>query len=402
MLVALLLIAAPGPFDAVFDPASDDSLGVRKAAFDSVVKKRGVGAAIRSFRHLEKLVAEAQATVDAVYAKYERAADAYWSYRKKTGAAARAVPAKLNKPALDLELAWKAAANKKRRLRTIQNWARKRVVDFLKPPVSKQVMGALLAGLKHRNPHQRWRCARWLGRVANGRNALAARGRVESSPGVLAAIFEALGGGAGIHHSAWQARAGAFRSLKDAALKKTRLKVEKGRLREDLGEAPGPTECFGMRSSSRRIVFCLDYPRGFGPHVIKALGTLPADALFSIVVCGGKVHTFKKKLVSGSRDAAIAWLKKIKTDGRSDLCAGLRTALDMRPDTVFLLTAAGPGGTGFWTQVMYPNPIQVGIEIMAYNRLKGVRIHAAGPSGGRMGYWLENLTKQFGGAFKGR
>ena len=106
--------------------------------------------------------------------------------------------------------------------------------------------------------------------------------------------------------------------------------------------------------------------------------------------------------MSGSRDAAIAWLKKIKTDGRSDLCAGLRTALDMRPDTVFLLTAAGPGGTGFWTQVMYPNPIQVGIEIMAYNRLKGVRIHAAGPSGGRMGYWLENLTKQFGGAFKGR
>ena len=52
MLVVLLLMAAPGPFDAMFDPASNAEVRARKVVFDHAVKKRGVGAAIRSVRSI--------------------------------------------------------------------------------------------------------------------------------------------------------------------------------------------------------------------------------------------------------------------------------------------------------------------------------------------------------------
>ena len=399
MLVALLLLAAPDTFDKVFDPASDTSVRARKAAFDAAVKKHGVARAIRSFRGFEDGIDEAQEQVENVYARYVKAANAYWAYRKKTGAESEAVPVNLNKPALATELSWKHVATRKRWLRTTQDWAVERVAQYLKSAVSKRAMAALVAGLKDRNPHQRWRCARLLAPL-DARTSLEARARVEKHPGVLAAIFQALGGGAGLNHLMWRARAGAIRALKDPAMKAARLKLEKGRLREDLGEKPGPTICYGIPSSSRRIVFCFDYPRFLGKHIVAAINTLPDDALFSVVICGGRVHRFKKQLVTGNRAAAIAFVKKTRTDGRSDLYAGLRAALDMNPDTIVLVTAAGPGGSPFTTQVMYVDPMQVGPDIMAYNRLKGVRIHAAGPSGARHGYWLENLTRQFGGTFK--
>lgn len=408
MLVALVLLAAPGAFDAVFDPASGGHVVTRKAAFDAAVGKKGVGAAIRCFKDFEKGVEQAAKAVDEAYAKYKKAADAYWAYRKKTGANAGAVPASLNRPALDLELEWKEVVTKRRHLRTIQNWAVERAAHYLKPPVSKKAMSALLAGLKHRNPHQRWRCVQMLGGMDDkqAKSALMARSRVERDAGVLAAIVKARGSEPlvrlGIHHSAWQVRAAAAPLLEDAALRTARLAVEKGRVREDLGEKPGPTECAGAKSSSRRVVFCFDYPQHLGAYVIAALKTLPADAIFSMVVCGGKVHMFKKKLVSGSRDAAIAWIKKTKTDGRSDVYAGMRAALDMGPDTIFLITARGPGGSEFTTQVKYSDAMLVGPEIMAYNRLRGVRIHCAGPSNVQNGYWLEKLAKQFGGTCNGK
>ena len=92
MLVALLLLAAPGPFDTVFDPASPAAVVDRKTMFNAAVKKRGIGAAIRSFKGFEKGMEQAAEAVDKGYARYKKAADAYWAYRRKTGANARAVP----------------------------------------------------------------------------------------------------------------------------------------------------------------------------------------------------------------------------------------------------------------------------------------------------------------------
>ena len=78
-------------------------------------------------------------------------------------------------------------------------------------------------------------------------------------------------------------------------------------------------------------------------------------------------------------------------------------ALDLGGDTILFATVAGPNSGGqFATQLMYSDPQQVGLEIMAANRGRGIRIHGIGPSGAQNGHWLQKLCAQFGGSCIGR
>lgn len=334
-LVALLLLAAPG-FDAAFDPLSDARVGDRKQAFEAAVKAKGLAAAIKRFRTFEKDAAELQKRIDKVYATYVKAADAYWGYRKKTGAVAEAVPAKLNKPFLDWELAWKRVTNKKRRLRSIHEWAEGRARELYKASPDKRAASVLKKGLKDRNPSHRARC----------------RAILEGPP-------------------------------------------------KPPPPDDGAIEVFGLKTGAKRIVFVFDRPEVLGGPVAQAIDALPAGTEFGVVVSGWTPRVWRRKL-STDKAGAKEFIKKRK-DKRSDLHAALVAAIDLKPDVILLGTAAGPWSGGpFTTQVMFADPLQVTQEILAYNRTRGVRIHAAGPSGDRNGNWLQKLCAQFGGSCNAR
>ncbi|MHC4340286.1 MAG: vWA domain-containing protein, partial [Planctomycetota bacterium] len=164
----------------------------------------------------------------------------------------------------------------------------------------------------------------------------------------------------------------------------------------------GPVECFGIATSSRGIVYCVDGSvqswKFASEEVGRSIGTLPDGALFGLVICGETPVRFKKKLLAASassRKAAANHLARFKPSGRADVCAGLLQALSMAGvDTVYFFTLRG----GTWGQ--FTDPAQTAQEITAANRLLGVRIHAIGISAGRDAYYLQNIARQFGGTFR--
>ena len=336
LLILVVAAAASGadPFDKAFDPFSPARSGERKRAFDAALRSRGAAAAIRRFRKFEKEAAELQKRIDKVYGDYRKASEAYWSYRRKTGAVAGAVPQKLNKPFLDRELEWKRIANLKRRLRTIHRHAEAQVAaafGALQGKPRERVRNTLVKGLKGQNPYQRARC----------------RAILEGPPSPPAP---------------------------DA----------------------GPIDFFGIRTGSKKIVVVFDRPDRTGKRMAGFFDTLPEDVEFSVVLSGWKPRIWKKKL-SKDRAGAKRFIEKA-TDTRSDIHAALLAALDLGGDTILFLTVAGPWSGGpFTTQVMFPDPLQVTQEILAANRVRGIRIHGIGPSGDRNGNWLQKLTAQFGG-----
>ena len=341
MRLALLILAAAttasgaDPFDKAFDPFSTARSGERKQAFDAALKARGVAAAVRRFRKFEKEAAELQKRIDEVYADYVKASDAYWGYRRKTGAVAGAVPQKLNKSFLDQELLWKHIANLKRRMRTVHRHAEAKAAAAFRALEGKQgdrVRATLTKGLKDKNHHQRARC----------------RAILEGPP------------------------------------------------KQPAPDTDGPLDFFGIKTGSKKIVVVFDRPDLTAKRLTAWIDALPTDVEFSLVISGWKPRVWKKRL-SRDRAGAKRFIQKA-TDRRSDIHAALLAALGLGGDTILFLTVAGPWSGGqFGTQVMFPDPLQVTQEILAANRVKGIRIHGIGPSGDRNGNWLQNLCAQFGG-----
>ena len=182
-------------------------------------------------------------------------------------------------------------------------------------------------------------------------------------------------------------------------------------------ESTGGIRFFGIPLRSRGLVYCVDgsNPRAWEmvrERVVASLETLPDDIEFGLVVYGRKVTRFKKKLVASSPanvQAAEALLKKfepkpMKFEGNADLHLGMMAAFDLAgggrnstptADTICLVTLRGPD-IG-----LYRSPSQVAQEIVARNRLLGIRIHAVGKSGGGESFYLQDIARQFGGTHVG-
>lgn len=483
VLSAMAAAAEPG-FNEVFDPfdgawpIKGKRSQMRRAAFDREVARRGVALAIKSFAGFEDACQAIQKRLDKDYAKYLELARKWWgwrrayeqSYARKHGRppATYPIPPGLNKAFIDQELQFKATRSLKLKERLLHQWAMERVGELLfglDAHDRAQAEAVLGNGLKHKNQHQRLRCARLLGRLPDAPGIPGAL-RTIQNPGVLAALVAGAPEAAAapyLEHAAWPVRAGAIRALRRSGTRHAVEQLvaaharEKGRLRDDAadalravtGERPGDWKewwsgaaadwapppkppkgeidlsaspgvfsdgkvtCFGIATSSRALVYCVEAARAdswesLRDEVIRSVETLPDGAKFGIVVYGTEAKPWRKKPANsdaGTRASAVAFLNKQKPSGGADLFAGLTAALKLAGGGRSAPPAADTIFLGtFFGQAtgLYEEARQAALEVLPQNELKGVRIHAWGKSGGGDSYYLQTICRQFEGTHKGR
>jgi len=347
-------------------------------------------------------------------------------------------------------------------------------------------LSALVAGLKDSDFAYRIRCAELLARL-KGEKAAALFDQAlsqEQDPLVLAELIrlKVKWGGPGafdllaarIDDPAWPVRAAVIRELSKIPKKESidllvaRLAKEDGRLKEDIaealraltgkdfvaepepwriwwekargnwappaermkGDAPGEGQeagvvyFYGIRTTSKRVVFCLDISGsmewslegrdGKGPprldkakeELLRALNTLPEDARFAIVVYSTEVSTWKKALEPASaknKASARKFVEDLKPEGATNIFDALVTAMEIAAppakgrepgaDTIFFLTD-GQSNCG-----RVVDPHQILDEITRRNRTLGVTIHTVGVSKDQNSGFLLNLAKRNGGHY---
>jgi hypothetical protein len=345
---------------------------------------------------------------------------------------------------------------------------------------------AIAAGMKDSDFAYRIRCAELLARLKGEKaNALYEQALAqEQDPLVLAELIRlrAKWGGPGafdllaqrLDDPAWPVRAAVIRELSRIPKKESidllvaRLAKEDGRLKDDIaealraltgqtfvaeaepwriwweksrsgwsppqerskGDAPvegqeaGVVYFYGIRSSSKRVVFCLDISGSMdwplagqdkeGPprlekakqELLQALNGLPEDAQFTIVVYSSDVRPWKKSLepaTAKNKASARKFVEDLKAEGGTNIFDALTTAMEIAApparnrepgaDTIFFLTDGVP------TVGKIVDPFQILDEITRRNRILGVTIHTVGVSKDQNAGFLLNLAKRNGGRY---
>ena len=370
------------------------------------------------------------------------------------------VPPGLNTSFLDQEKRFRKSRSLLLRERLFHEWCLARTVALLRDAGDGTQLAKVAAELK-RKPPQALRAARILVAL-DATESIDAALKPTKRPGVLAALLAGASWSAArpfLVHAAWPVRAGAVRAAKRDGRDPIvplyeRLAVETGRLRDDLTDAlrvitgnqlgsdaaawkkwyetlPGgwsapprpPAEsdrakapgvfsdskvtAFGVPTGSRALVYCVDATDPAKEEVSRSVASLPDGALFGVVVYSRGARRFRKGLVAAnaaSRAALAGFLEKQKMGNAMDPYAGLVAALEL----------AGGGGskppvadTLYFAAFMRPrdgrfeDPRQVMLEIRSLNALRGIRIHTFGRSGGGETYYLQELSRPFGGTFSG-
>jgi hypothetical protein len=347
-------------------------------------------------------------------------------------------------------------------------------------------LAALAAGLKESDFTYRIRCAELLARLKGG-NAAALYDQSlaqESDPLVLAELIrlKMKWGGPGafdllaarLDDPAWPVRAAIVRELSRIPRRESidllvaRLAKEDGRLKDDIaealraltgqgleaeaepwriwwaksrggwspppepmkgdkpgeGQAAGVVYFYGIRSSSKRVVFCLDISGsmewslegrdGKGPprldkakqELLQALNGLPEDAQFTIVVYSTEVGTWKKSLepaTQKNKASARKFVEDLKPEGATNIFDALVTSMEIAAppakgrepgaDTIFFMTDGQP------THGRVIDPHQILDEVTRRNRVLGVTIHTVGVSKEQNAAFLLNLAKRNGGRY---
>ncbi|MHC4548418.1 MAG: hypothetical protein ACYTEZ_06535 [Planctomycetota bacterium] len=409
-LAAIAAAAEPG-FKEVFDPfhpawpAGGSRRRIRRAAFDRAVAAHGLAAALRACVAFEPAIAEVEKRLDKDYAAYRKAAEKWWGWRRKyerdhqrkygRPPAEYPTPPAINRPFLDREEDFEKSRGLKMKERVFQRWAMERCAELLPAldgPPKARAEAALAAGLRHRHPRQRLRCARLLVAFPQPRPRDAALAR-ERHAGVLAALVEAGGPEAAVapflRHAAWPVRAGAIRALRRhgsreaAGLLLGALERERGRLRDDaadalraltgrkLGSDPaawrrwweetpgwsppprpraevdrtvspgvfsdGLLTCLGLATSSRAVIYCIEASsrslwEAVRPEIVRSVASLPDGTRFGIVLYGRGPALWRKKMAhadAGTRASAVAFLQDHVPVPGADLHRGLTAALDL-------------------------------------------------------------------------
>ncbi|MHC4135577.1 MAG: vWA domain-containing protein [Planctomycetota bacterium] len=476
-----LAAAEPG-FKEILDPfhgawpVAGKRSQLRRAAFEQAVARRGVARAIKSFAAFEDACDAIQARLDKDHAAYLKIAQKWWgwrrqyerSYQKTHGRppATYPIPPGLNKAFLDREKQFKTTRALKLKERLLHQWAMKRageLLDGLDASQRAKVEAVLGNGLRHKNRHQRLRCAQLLGQLPVAPGITEAL-RNTQHPGVLTALVAVAPEAAAalyLEHVAWPVRAGAIRALRRSGTRRAvELLVgaharEEGRLRDDAAGAlravtgakaddwqgwwsslpadwsppprqpsavdlsvssgafsDGKVTCFNIATSSRALVYCLEAARptpweSVRDEVIRSVKTLPDGAKFGIVLYGDRATLWRRRLAhadAGTRADAVAFLSKHKPEGGADLLAGLTAALKLAGGDRSAPAAADTIFLGtFYGQAggPYEDARQVALEVLPQNELRGVRIHAWGKSDGGDSFYLQTICRQFEGAHRG-
>ncbi|MHC4953813.1 MAG: VWA domain-containing protein [Planctomycetota bacterium] len=351
---------------------------------------------------------------------------------------------------------------------------------------------ALAAGMKHKDWRQRVRCATILGHLREDRSraifdaALAS----EADPYVLAELIRirARSRPEGLNEllvvrlkdERWQVRAAVIvefgRLLKKESVEilLAQLKKENGRLKDDIVDAlealtgerfdaePEPWEqwwkkhkptwkppppggkkgailpkagkegrsvsFYGIKTSSKHIVFCLDVSGSMNfpldgndgkkapridtakKEMLRALRMLPEDALFTIVSYSSGVDVWKKKLVKatpGNKKSATKYIEKLEPQGSTNIYDALEKSLQLaggapgkkrepQADTIFFMTDGVP------TDGRVVDPAQILAEITQKNKRARVVIHTVGVSKEQNAAFLLNLARSNGGRYAAR
>ena len=360
------------------------------------------------------------------------------------------------------------------------------LVAALTEAEAEKPFAALAAGMSDADFSYRIRCAELLARLKGAKaQALyeSALGK-EQDPLVLAELIRlrAKWGGAGafdllakrLDDPAWPVRAAVVRELSRIPKKESidllvaRLAKEDGRLKDDIvealraltgqdflpeaepwriwwekaragwvpptqplaGDAPGPGQAagvvyfYGIRSSSKRCVFCLDISGSMewslagqnekGPprldkakqELLQALTGLPEEAQFTIVVYSTDVQTWKKSLepaTAKNKASARKFVEELKPAGATNIFDALTTSMEIAAppargrdpdaDTIFFMTDGVP------TAGRIIDPHQILDEITRRNRVLGVTLHTVGVSKEQNAAFLLNLAKRNGGRY---
>ncbi|MHC4222711.1 MAG: HEAT repeat domain-containing protein [Planctomycetota bacterium] len=191
-------------------------------------------------------------------------------------------------------------------------------------------------------------------------------------------------------------------------------------------EKAGVVYFYGIRTSSRRVVFCIDvsgsmnFPldgrNGKKPPRIEtakrelkqALIALPEDAIFNIVIYSGDVKVWKKKMQAATlknKQAARKYVDRLSPVGATNIFDALVTSMRVatksgkgkgdgpEADTIFFLTDGKP------SHGQIVNPHQILEEITRRNKLMGLVIHTVGVSKEQNAGFLLNLAKRNGGRY---
>jgi hypothetical protein len=360
------------------------------------------------------------------------------------------------------------------------------LVAALTEAEAEKPLAALAAGLKEGEFAYRVRCAELLVRLKGERaQAIYEQSLAqEQDPLVVAELIrlKAKWGGPGafdflakrLDDPAWPVRAAVVRELSRIPRKESidllvaRLAKEDGRLKDDItealrsltgqnfvaeaepwriwweknravwappqerakddtpgeGQAPGVVYFYGIRSSSKRVVFCLDVSGsmewslegrdGKGPprldkakqELVHALNGLSEDAQFTIVVYSTDVRTWKKSLEPASpknKASARKFVEELKPEGATNIFDALVASMEIAAppakgrepgaDTIFFMTDGQP------THGKVIDAHQILDEVTRRNRALGVTLHTVGVSKEQNSAFLLNLAKRNGGRY---
>ncbi|MDH3592155.1 MAG: hypothetical protein OER88_09760 [Planctomycetota bacterium] len=395
---------------------------------------KGVGPALRHIHRFERAIDEVQKRFDAANKTYQKNGDKWWGWRTtyernyrrkhKRPPADYPTPQGINKIYIASELAFKKARADKLQERLFQEAVLQQIGARLKTADDRALAGLRVA-LGARAALTRVRAAELLALVpADGAVAVADAALAgERHPVVLqrllavaspAAVAPFLG------HAAWPVRSGAIARVKDEALLRARLPLEKGRLLGELHEALGETPpahvpWFNKKVHAHAAVFCIEATAAAAwpvirDQTIRALDAMPDGGMFGIVVLERKVVSWKRRLQPlnpGTRAAAKKFLEGVEPDGVADVYEGLRVAVEMtgaggtapaKIDTMFLGLIRAPAEAQTQRAVAhYVDPRQVMLEFLPLNAVRGLKVHAFGPSGGGESFYLQGIVKAFGG-----
>ncbi|MHC4407904.1 MAG: vWA domain-containing protein [Planctomycetota bacterium] len=176
----------------------------------------------------------------------------------------------------------------------------------------------------------------------------------------------------------------------------------------------GPVDFYGLKTKSKRIVFCIDvsismdFPMdGRGGkreprrtrtlrELTRTLERLPADVEFNVILFSQRITPLWRRLRPAEpkqRAAALEFVRRAGTEPGTDIWAAVAAALSSGADTAFLL------GDGEPSVGRILDPALILHDATAANATQRLRIHAVGLSRDQNTELLYNLARASGGQF---